>query len=50
MLLDIMKTRRSIRVYKDQEVEQEKVDIILKSALLAPDREGNQSLGVYCSK
>ncbi len=36
MLLDIMKTRRSIRVYKDQEVEQEKVDIILKSALLAP--------------
>ena len=36
MLLELMKTRRSIRKYKDKPIEKEKVDTILKSALLAP--------------
>jgi nitroreductase len=36
MLLDTLKTRRSIRKFKDQEVEEEKREVILKSALLAP--------------
>lgn len=36
MLFETLKTRRSIRKFKDQEVEKEKREIILKSALLAP--------------
>lgn len=36
MLLDLLKSRRSIRRYQSKEVEKEKIDIILKSALLAP--------------
>ena len=36
MLLDILKSRRSIRKFQNKEIEQEKIDTILKSALLAP--------------
>ncbi|WP_434084633.1 nitroreductase family protein [Lacrimispora xylanisolvens] len=36
MLLDILKARRSIRKFQNKEIEQEKIDTILKSALLAP--------------
>jgi nitroreductase len=36
MLYDILKSRRSIRKFQDREVEKEKLDIILKSALLSP--------------
>lgn len=36
MLYDLMKSRRSIRKFQDREVEKEKLDIILKSALLSP--------------
>lgn len=36
MLYDLLKTRRSIRKFKDKEVEKEKVDTILKSALFSP--------------
>lgn len=36
MLIDILKARRSIRKYQKKEVEKEKIDIILKSALLSP--------------
>ncbi len=36
MLFDQLKTRRSIRKFQNREVEQEKVEIILKSALLSP--------------
>ncbi|MHB8064811.1 MAG: nitroreductase family protein [Ruminiclostridium sp.] len=36
MLFDILRSRRSIRKFQDKEVEKEKVDVILKSALLAP--------------
>ncbi|HHY82818.1 MAG TPA: NAD(P)H nitroreductase [Clostridiales bacterium] len=35
-MLELMKTRRSIRAFQDREVEQEKIDSILKSGLLAP--------------
>jgi nitroreductase len=35
-MLELLKTRRSIRKYQDRPVEQEKVDAILKSGLLAP--------------
>jgi nitroreductase len=35
-MLDIIANRRSIRKYKDIPVEQEKVDAIIKAALLAP--------------
>lgn len=36
MLLDLFKTRRSIRKFLDREVEKEKIDVIIKSALLSP--------------
>jgi nitroreductase len=36
MFYDWLKSRRSIRKFQQREVEQEKIDTILKSALLAP--------------
>ncbi len=39
-MLDLLKQRRSIRKYEDRVVEQEKLDIILKSALLSPSSRG----------
>lgn len=36
MLFDILKSRRSIRKFQNREIEQEKIDRILKSALLSP--------------
>ncbi|MDQ2087466.1 nitroreductase family protein [Herbivorax sp. ANBcel31] len=36
MFFDLLKERRSIRKYEERDVEKEKEDIILKSALLAP--------------
>lgn len=36
MLLELFKSRRSIRVFKNQEIEKEKIDYLIKSALSAP--------------
>jgi nitroreductase len=36
MLYDLLKTRRSIRVFQEREVDRDKIDTILKSALLSP--------------
>ncbi|MCX7920848.1 MAG: nitroreductase family protein [Clostridia bacterium] len=36
MLYDLLKTRRSIRKFQNKEVEKDKLDTILKSALLSP--------------
>jgi len=36
MMLELLKSRRSIRKFQGKEVEKEKLDIILKSALLSP--------------
>lgn len=36
MLYDLLKSRRSIRKFENKEVEKDKVDTILKSALLSP--------------
>jgi nitroreductase len=36
MFYDLLKSRRSIRKFQNREVEKEKADTILKSALLAP--------------
>ncbi len=35
-MIELLKTRRSIRKYEDRELEKEKIDTILKAALLAP--------------
>lgn len=35
-MYDLLKTRRSIRKYQDKAVEKEKIDVILRSALLSP--------------
>lgn len=40
MFLDQFKLRRSIRKFENKEVEKEKLDIILKSALLSPSSRG----------
>lgn len=36
MLMDLLKKRRSVRKFQQREIEKEKVDFILKSALLSP--------------
>jgi len=42
MFYEQLKARRSIRKFKDQAVEQEKFDLILKSALMAPSSRGRR--------
>lgn len=42
-MLDLLKTRRSIRKYQDKTVEKEKIDAILKGALMAPSSNGRKS-------
>ena len=44
MLFDKLKTRRSIRKFENKEVEKEKIDIILKSALIAPSSMSRKPL------
>ncbi len=41
--LEVMKTRRSVRGYSDQPVEQEKLDAIMEAATYAPTGMGKQS-------
>ena len=41
-MLELLKTRRSIRKYQNREIEKEKLDIILKSALLSPSSRGRK--------
>ncbi|HOA30915.1 MAG TPA: nitroreductase family protein, partial [Clostridia bacterium] len=35
-MYELVKTRRSIRKYLQKEVEKDKIDVIIKSALMAP--------------
>jgi len=42
MLYNLLHLRRSIRKFQDKEVEKEKLEIILKSALLAPSSKGRR--------
>ncbi len=41
-MLELLKTRRSIRQYESKEVEKEKVDAIIKGALMAPSSRGRR--------
>lgn len=41
-MLDLLKKRRSIRKYKDQVVEKEKIDQIIKAALLSPTSKNSR--------
>ena len=41
--IDILMKRKSVRVFKDQEIEEEKVEAILKASINAPTA-GNQQL------
>lgn len=41
-MLDLLKTRRSIRKYQDRQIEQEKLDAILKGGLMAPSSRGRK--------
>lgn len=40
MLYELLKSRRSVRKFEDREIEKEKVDLIIKSALLSPSSRG----------
>lgn len=42
-LFNLVQTRRSIRKFKDSLVESEKLDILLKAALMAPSSRGKKS-------
>lgn len=42
-MIDFLKTRRSIRIYENKEIEQEKIEKILKAGLLAPTSRGKRS-------
>jgi nitroreductase len=41
MFIDLLRTRRSIRRFTDQPVEQEKLDLLLEAALRSPSSKGN---------
>ncbi len=41
MLIDLLRARRSIRRFKEQPVEQEKLDLLLEAALRSPSSKGN---------
>lgn len=42
ILFELLKRRRSIRRFESREVEKEKIDIILKSGLMAPSSKGRR--------
>ena len=41
MLIDLLRARRSIRRFKEQPVEKEKLDLLLEAALRSPSSKGN---------
>jgi nitroreductase len=41
-MLDLLKTRRSIRKYQDKPIEQEKLSAILNGALMSPSSKGKR--------
>jgi nitroreductase len=41
MLIDLLRSRRSIRAFSDQPVEQEKLDLLIEATLRAPAQQGN---------
>jgi nitroreductase len=41
-MLNLLKSRRSIRKFQEREIEKEKIDTILKSALLSPSSRGRR--------
>ena len=41
MLIDLLRARRSIRRFKDQPVEQEKLNLLIEAALRSPSSKGN---------
>jgi len=42
MFFDLLKKRRSIRKYINKKIEKEKVDMIIKSALMSPSSRGRR--------
>lgn len=41
-MIELLKTRRSIRKYEDREIEKEKLESILKAGLLSPSSKGRK--------
>jgi nitroreductase len=40
MFIDLLRSRRSIRIYQDKPVEKEKVDLLIEAALRSPSSRG----------
>ena len=49
-ILEVIKLRRSVRDFSDREIEQEKLDLILESARLAPSASNTQDWFFYVVK
>ena len=49
-LLQLMQDRYSVRLYAEKEVEEEKLDAVLKAALIAPTAKNNQPFRIYVLK
>ena len=49
-VLEVIKRRRSVRDFSDREIEQEKLDLILESARLAPSVSNTQDWFFYVVK
>lgn len=47
-VLKCIQERRSCRVYLDKEVEQEKIDLVLKAGTMAPSGKHLQSANIIC--
>ena len=45
--MDLIKDRFSVRSFSDQKVEEEKLDLILEAAKLAPTAKNNQPWRIY---
>ncbi len=40
-MLDILRNRRSIRTFKDKEIEQELIELLMEAALRSPTSRGS---------
>ena len=49
-LLDIMRNRRSIRKYTEEDIPEESLTKVLQAGLLARIRKSDPPMGVYRSK
>ena len=47
-ILEVIKSRRSVRVYKEEQIKDEELQQILEGELWAPSGTNEQILALYC--